>query len=411
MATTKVQAMEDEEEQETVQLLLLTSSTTKSSAASTKTPFYTLLLGFLLLTAAGLLYAQVATGDLNDEARTETIKTYASIMLKSNRSRTDTPAALTVTAKPSPTYPPTDAPISLPTQLLRTQPPTTHTSEATKQQRQDQLGDEPRIEVYSKLRDDRAGSAIQDMLYAHAYAFANGMQYMGACPTKCPRHCKHQKADQKLLDGIGLNSTLPIACPPGNASNQVLLEGRQYRKDSYLSNEQWLKDIRSAVRCTKPDSEDGDNVMQVAVHIRRGDVTPCPWKNVPRYTPNSQYMDVLDQYLPHDDNSDTLRKVRVSIFSERISHESFDVFAKKNYSLFLNTPLVDVWRAIVTADVVIMAKSSFSFAPTLLNGNATVWYTPFWHSPLPGWQNVSEEILEKSSGDLQEIQEKMHCGS
>jgi hypothetical protein len=402
MATKKLQAREGREQQETVQLLSRISSTTKSSAAGTKTSFYTTLLVFLLLTAAGLLYAQVVTGDLNDEARTETAKTSASIMVKSNRSRTDTSAA--VTAKP--TYPPTDAPISLPTQLLRTQPPTTRPSEPPKQQ---QAGDDPRIEVYSQLRNDRSGSIIHDMLYAHAYAFANGMHYMGACQTKCHYQCKHQKAGQRLLDGIGLNSTLPIACPPGD--KRVFLEASQYRNDSYLSNEKWLKDIRSAVRCTKPDSEDGDNVMQVAVHIRRGDVIPCQRKNKTRYTPNSQYMDVLEQYLPHDDDSDTQPKVHVSIFSEKMSHESFGVFEKKNYSLFLDTPLVDVWRAIMTADVVIMAKSSFSFAPTLLNGNATVWYTPFWQPPLPSWQTVSDEILEKGSEALRELQAQLYCDS
>ena len=190
---------------------------------STKTSIYTLLV-FVLLTAAaaGLLYAQVATGDLDDKARTETIKKSAS-------------------------------------------------SEAPKQQQV--VGDEPRKKVYSKLRTDRSGAAIHDMLYAHAYAFANGMQYMGACPAV------YYLADQQiLLNALGLNSTLPIACPPGETSNRVFLEGRNYLNDSYLRNEQWLKYIRSVVRRAKPGSDDGDNVMQVAVHIRRGDVTPCPRK-------------------------------------------------------------------------------------------------------------------------------------
>jgi hypothetical protein len=230
---------------------------------------------------------------------------------------------------------------------------------------------------------------------------------MGACGPS--RKAGNAGQNQKLLNALGLNSTLPMACPPGNKTNRVFLNDKTYRKDSYLIDEQWLKLIRSAVQCTKPESEDGDNVMQVVVHIRRGDVTPChkPVKKISRYTPNSQYMDVLEQYLPHDDDSDTHRKVRVSIFSETKSHESFDVFAEKNYSLFLDSDLVDVWRALVTADVVVMAKSSFSFAPTLLNGNAKVWYTPFWHPPLPGWQVVSNEILEK--GDLRELQEKNGC--
>jgi hypothetical protein len=271
---------------------------------------------------------------------------------------------------------------------------TAQPSDASKPQQQQQF--------YSELRYDRSGSKVLDMLFAHAYAFANGMQYMGACGPAL-------EADQKLLNVLGLSSTLPLACPPGNTSNRVILNATTYHtKPSHIFDEQWLKYIRSAVRCTKPESEDGDNVTQVVVHIRRGDVNPCV-KSPVRYTPNSQYMDVLEQYLPHNDDSDTLRKVRVSIFSEKQSHESFDVFAEKNYSLFLDTDLVDVWRALVTADVVVMAKSGFSYVPTLLNGKAKVWYDPFWHGPVPGWQRVSKEILEKSSADLRKIQEQMHC--
>jgi hypothetical protein len=52
------------------------------------------------------------------------------------------------------------------------------------------------------------------------------------------------KDDQNLLNGLGLNGTLQIACPP---SDEVAPRS-SHQKDSYLSNEQWLKSIRSAVR-------------------------------------------------------------------------------------------------------------------------------------------------------------------
>lgn len=63
----------------------------------------------------------------------------------------------------------------------------------------------------------------------------------------------------------------------------------------------------------------------------------------------------------------------------------------------------------VTADVVVMAKSSFSFVPALLNAKATVLYSPFWHPALPGWQTVSNEILKKGSLDLRELQANVGC--
>ena len=71
--------------------------------------------------------------------------------------------------------------------------------------------DQRRVILYSELRGDRSGSAIQDMLTAHAFAFMHNATYGGACPQKGHPHLKRH---MNLLHGIGLDKVLPIACPP-----------------------------------------------------------------------------------------------------------------------------------------------------------------------------------------------------
>jgi hypothetical protein len=93
---------------------------------------------------------------------------------------------------------------------------------------------------------------------------------------------------------------------------------------------------------------------------------------------------------------------KVVIYSQKMSAESFDEFREKGYELHLDEPLDDVWTAVMTADVFIMSRSSFSYTPAVVT-KATVVYTPFWHKPLRGWEVVSKEIIEQSASAMQHL--------
>jgi hypothetical protein len=94
---------------------------------------------------------------------------------------------------------------------------------------------------------------------------------------------------------------------------------------------------------------------------------------------------------------------KVLIYSQEMSAESFDEFREKGYELHLDEHLDDVWNAVLTADVFIMSRSSFSYAPAVVT-KATVVYTPFWHKPIRGWDVVSKDITAQSEPELQRLQ-------
>jgi hypothetical protein len=70
--------------------------------------------------------------------------------------------------------------------------------------------------AYSNARHDRSGSAISNMLAAHAHAFHHNMTYGGAClrlPEDATHSTKHKfekniKQHQALIDAIGLNGII-----------------------------------------------------------------------------------------------------------------------------------------------------------------------------------------------------------
>jgi hypothetical protein len=136
--------------------------------------------------------------------------------------------------------------------------------------------------------------------------------------------------------------------------------------------------------------------IDIAVHIRRGDVTPCNWKEwvAWRYLPNSYYLDLIKQHAKPDS--------KVVIYSQNYTFESLDIFKDLGYELIIDGEMGDVWEGIVNANAVIMSKSAFSYLPAMFNRGTVLFpgafemnYTGF---VMPGWEsvNVSKYDQEKA---------------
>jgi hypothetical protein len=236
--------------------------------------------------------------------------------------------------------------------------------------------------VYSWARRDRSGSGIIDMLMAHAYAFKHNMTYMGACENSMmTKESKgYVKTRKYVISAIGLASVLPFACP--NNTSQILGE-KVYRKTMREAwTGEWLQLIRSHVKF-----KDGGNggqrdynytgrPPQVSMHVRRGDVHPCGV--VPeRYLSNSHYLALLKKYTPPNAN--------VTIHSNRQSFEAWSDFESLNYTLDLDTDIINVWKAMIKADYVITSISEFSLVPAMLNAHGKVIYTHYGIGGLEDW--------------------------
>lgn len=114
----------------------------------------------------------------------------------------------------------------------------------------------------------------------------------------------------------------------------------------------------------------------IAIHIRRGDVSAATHPN--RMTADAFYVKLIGVF----------KKVfagrRITIFSEGTPAD-FPELATLGVEFRLNEDALTTFHSLVRAKVLVMAKSSFSYAAAILNEN-TIYYIPFWHAPLDSWK-------------------------
>ena len=267
--------------------------------------------------------------------------------------------------------------------------------------------------MYSICRADRSGNVIADMMYAHAFAFGHHITYGGSC---CLRPTLPSNTTRTLIQALGWETLFPFHCPEGVNDNVTfqhlsvdspaaaqsispfLWHQETYRIDGrgHYFRPAWRQHVETILKArrTNPnptDDDDGNDhsdindngttgssiatgeSYEIAVHLRRGDVSPC--RHFRRYLPNSHYLALIDQYTDRarQTNATNGRPVHVTIYSESDTYEPFDEFRERNYTLELDTAnLGPVWKALATADVVILSRSTFSIVPAIMNPNVVV---------------------------------------
>jgi hypothetical protein len=252
-------------------------------------------------------------------------------------------------------------------------------------------------ESYAWAREDRPGAQIADMLFHHAYAHWKRARYGGACAGIGNSLTENQKQAQKMLKEIGLDGFLKFRCPPGGLDDPSMIPTYLLYLpvilNRWLLTQSWLKSIKSQI--SYPRKPPG--TFKIVAHVRRGDISPCRGARVShRYLSNSYYLEMIDRYTPPPSLNKT---IEIVIHSQTDSFEPLSVFLERNYTMKMEaTPLVDVWRDFMSADVLIMSKSSFSLTPAILNQDGVVVFAPYiWFTgKMPGWVMADRDVLRRS---------------
>ena len=128
--------------------------------------------------------------------------------------------------------------------------------------------------------------------------------------------------------------------------------------------------------------------INIAVHIRRGDVRPNNW--AARFTQNSSIRKGLlkiTQILAHLEINH-----KISIYSQG-KLEEFQEFEDVVEDFYLNHDVFSTFHNLVKADVLIMAKSAFSYSAALFS-KGIILYEPMWNKPLDKWIINSDGAFE-----------------
>lgn len=126
-----------------------------------------------------------------------------------------------------------------------------------------------------------------------------------------------------------------------------------------------------------------DDRVQVAVHLRRGDVGSSG-RFSERFTADDIALNrvrrVLEAVGPE--------RANVRLFSQG-GPDDFRAFADLGVHLHLDDDVFETFHHFVRSDILFVAKSTFSYLGGVIGGNVCI-CEPFWHPTLPGWIRPEE---------------------
>ena len=322
--------------------------------------------------------------------------------------------------------------------------------------------DEIVVRYYAKARTDQSGRQMVRFLQLDAVAWVRGGVVGGACPDF--RHSfkaltpddirRHVNETERLLSYLGLQDLFRFECPSQedlDSGKAIFLTTKQVKSDTTtMFTPEWLASLRNRVSFPYDDDNNNNNEitpsssthtttpiiqptepstattstavprkpLQVAVHVRRGDVTPCSRKKavVARYLPNAFYAKLLDTYLPQYCGGDAMnttltQNCNVTIYTESETLEDFAIFQERGYHMNLDGHLGQVWTDMIRADILVTSQSAFSYVPAFLNRHVVIQPQYFELPPLPGWVVIpySSNLLVAARLETEQLAAQ-HCG-
>ena len=143
-------------------------------------------------------------------------------------------------------------------------------------------------------------------------------------------------------------------------------------------NDESVKPIRDSIMNILPKTPKM-NEKTIVIHFRAGDAVTM--KN--RYIHSSEYKNIIEklkiEYPLH----------KIIIYTHKIPEREIDDFSVFNgFEIRENEPsILETWRIFIEADVLVMARSSFSHVPALLRYSyQTTYYANFWHHKSKEWK-------------------------
>ncbi len=128
-----------------------------------------------------------------------------------------------------------------------------------------------------------------------------------------------------------------------------------------------------------------DKCLTIAVHIRRGDVTATAQSR--RFTDGNVIALRLSKYHRACDEAGCSHR---TVICSQGRPDDFPELAALGCEFRLNDDPLDSLNQLVQADILLMAKSSYSYVAGILSTGVVV-YEPFWHSPLPNWVDAAND--------------------
>jgi len=125
----------------------------------------------------------------------------------------------------------------------------------------------------------------------------------------------------------------------------------------------------------------------IAIHFRSGEIV-----NIPnRYIHSSNYKKLIDEFKQN------LPDKEIIIFTGEIPPKEIDDFTTfDGLRVCIEKELneLEIWRIFIEVDILVVARSGFSYTPALLrNKSQKTYYAKMWHPKLENWETWYDDGL------------------
>lgn len=273
-----------------------------------------------------------------------------------------------------------------------------------------------RLDITSAGKRDGVGAQAIARISARCFAKAYGLNYVHT-PFQTLAHAElpmtEWLAAWETLLGLGegapqaANSELPVvdletyATTPALWKTDRLLAVRHYHTFCEMAPqclEGVARDLNAGFGSKGGEAlRDPGATLAVRLHIRRGDVRPGDAQTGHRFTANKRIMPMVEEIRA------TIlaagRSCRIQLYSQGTPADFIEFERIPDLELCLGTPALDTFRELLDADVLLMARSDFSYTAGMYCRGIKI-CDPRHRVPLADWVRIDPRSGRLEAGGL-----------
>jgi hypothetical protein len=240
--------------------------------------------------------------------------------------------------------------------------------------------------ITQPIRKDGFGAQYQTLINTILYCKKNNKTFVYT-PIKNMEH--NYDNDENFLNNI--EELMNIKTYPSiNTINEHVIRADIgpliYYFDKNIENFTLeLKELKENFWKNKDKNCFKNNIFNIAVHVRRQNPHDDDgWEQRKDLIPSDKYYLEKIRIIREKYKKDKI--LQFHIYSQG-DISNFDNYKADDTILKINMNLFDTFKEMVSANALIITKSSFSYIAGVLS-DGDVYYEPFWHPPMKHWHQI-----------------------
>jgi hypothetical protein len=236
---------------------------------------------------------------------------------------------------------------------------------------------------YSNFRgNDGFGAQYQKTVQTYIFCKMHNLKFIYK-PLDIVEHNYDNDVDynNKLENLMNLKNNIPNSTNDMNIhfiNFQVVREFVEKNIDVCCNNEH-MNFIKKCYWENKDKNFFNNNKFNVAIHIRRENPVDRGLAGNRVTTPNSYYLNIMNRIREkHKD-----KEIMFHVYSQGDVNNFMDL-ANHDVKFYINYDIIETFKGLVAANVLVISPSSFSYIAGLLS-DGEIYYKPFWHNPKKNW--------------------------